>query len=191
MTDNDDPLHNLWTSEAPPLDVDALAKRAGASRERQKRLFVLEALATAIVVVFWGVTLFLSATPAVIALSIASGGALAAWWLFLLRNQRGTWSSSSMTAVEFLTLERARLQAADRHARMTTAAVCGVAALLLIAMPLLWRALPVYRSEPWRLGVAALILCAIVGATLVQAAVRARRSEKMRLELEGFDGGRE
>jgi hypothetical protein len=183
-----DPLNDLWTSAASTLDVDALAQRAASSHARQKRLFVLEGFATAVVLAFWGAMSFIAATPVVIAFGVGSALALAAWWRFLLRNQRGTWSSSSVTAAEFLAIERKRLQAADRHARMTTAAVCGLAAVLLMTMPLLWRAVPGYQSEPWRLGVAALILVAVVVATLVQAAVRVKRNEKARLELEGLDG---
>ncbi len=182
------PLDTLWTSSAPPLDAQTLAQRAAASHARQKRLFALEGAATVIVVGFWSVLLILNATPAVIAMAMASGVALAGWWSFLLKNQHGTWASSSKTVMEFVVLERQRLQAATRHAQVTTATVCGLCALLLVAMPLLWRAFPIYRDEPWRLGATALILCGIVAVTLVQAARRAGRNAKLRRELEDLDG---
>ncbi len=182
------PLENLWKSGGPALDVDVLARRAAASHTRQKRLLVFEGVSTAIVVVFWGAMLLIKSTPAVIAAAIASYVALALWWWILLKNQRGTWESSSMTAIEFVALERQRLKAAARHAQVTTVAVCILCALLMAAMPLLWRASPIYQQEPWRLGIAAFILCGVVAVTLVQAALRSRRHEKLRLELEELDG---
>lgn len=181
-----DPLQALWTSGAAPLDAK-LTDRAAKSLARQRGRFRLEVIATAGVLAFWIVVLWVPNVGGIATLlAAASAAGLTFWWLMILLNFRGTWTRASMNVDGFVALERKRLQAKRRLTHLSLGSVAVFSIAVATALPSIitgTHAESIYRAEPWRLGVAGAILVVVVIATAVHGAFERKRIDASLREL--------
>ncbi|MFO0676074.1 MAG: hypothetical protein U0169_06050 [Polyangiaceae bacterium] len=168
-----------WKDDRPVPSADEFVALARRGRRRQFAAVGVEVLASAAILVFYGVLLARHPKAPTVILALANAVFVGVWLTMLFRNLAGTWTSLGHDARAHAHLLLAQAERRLRWFRFVERSLVAMAAFFLVWSPIqLATFRETYAAEPWRAIVGFGALAILLAGFGVGVRLRARRAAR-------------